>query len=99
MAYRALDTTNADVEVYLVERPFFNGPYLFVTVFIDNHGDELQYVRPDGLYWDGLTTLQKAALKTTPTYNPSVPVLGFDGVTPQGMKVTQYTPFDGTNHL
>ena len=32
VSYRALDTDAVPVEIYLVERPFFNVPYLFITV-------------------------------------------------------------------
>ena len=129
--FRALDTNNAtDVEVYLIERPFFNVPYIFITVVIDNHSEhsqhprssspssssparegDLQYMRPDGLYWNGLTAAQlnmlggKKAIKQTPTFTPTVPVLNVldtDGTSSgerRQWSALRYTPFYGLNHL
>jgi len=50
--YKSLDLSKMDVEFYIYERPFFNVPYLFVTVVIDGPG--LSYIRPDGLYYQHL---------------------------------------------
>ena len=36
ISYRALDTSKVDMDVYLIERPFFNVPYLFITTISDN---------------------------------------------------------------
>ena len=36
IAYRALDNSKVDFEVYLIERPFFNFPYIFITIVMDN---------------------------------------------------------------
>jgi len=50
--YRALDLSKMNAELYIYERPFFNVPYLFVTVVIDGPG--LSYIRPHGLYYQHL---------------------------------------------
>jgi hypothetical protein len=98
VAYRALDTSKVNYEVYLIERPFFNVPYLFITIVMDNKDNtDMRYTRPSGLYWDklvekGLTT----GLKTEMTYDPAMPVI-HNGE--QTVKTMRYTPFYGMNHL
>lgn len=68
--WQPVDTSRTDVEYYLVERPFFNKPYLFVTAVFDNRdNDDLSYVRPEGPYWDSLKERQ-AGLKTKVTRQP-----------------------------
>ncbi len=63
--YKALDTNKTAAEYYLVERPFFNVPYLFIiAVYDDKEHGEFDYVRPDGPYYESLTAEQKAAVKT-----------------------------------
>jgi len=98
IAYRALDTSKVDFEVYLVERPFFNVPYIFITIVMDNkENKDLRYIRPAGLYWDSLVDKGLTdGLKTTMTYDPEMPVMdGGEQVT----KTMRYTPFYGVNHL
>ena len=98
VAYRALDTSKVNYEVYLFERSFFNVPYMFITVVMDNKdNNDMRYTRPAGLYWDklvekGLTT----GLKTKMTYDPAMPVID-NGE--QIVKTMRYTPFYGMNHL
>lgn len=63
--YKAVDTDKTAAEYYLVERPFFNVPYLFIiAVYDDAEHDEFDYVRPDGPYWESLSDEDKAAVKT-----------------------------------
>lgn len=65
-----VDTEKTAAEYYLVERPFFNKPYLFVVaVFDNNDNDDFSYIRPNGPYWDGLGE-QAAGLKTELTQTP-----------------------------
>ena len=71
VAYPALDTSKVNYEVYLIERAFFNVPYMFITIVMDNKdNNDMRYTRPAGLYWDkpvekGLTI----GLKTEMTYD------------------------------
>lgn len=95
---RALDFARVDYEVYMIERPFFNVPYLFVTIVIDNMDNtDMRYTRPNGLYWDKLVELGLSeGLKTTPTFDPVVPVIE-NGVSVD--RIMRSTPFYGLNHL
>lgn len=53
--WEAVDTARTAAEYYLVERPFFNKPYLFVTAVFDNPDNaDFRYVRPAGAYYDAL---------------------------------------------
>lgn len=98
VAYRALDTSKVNYEVYLIERAFFNVPYMFITIVMDNKdNNDMRYTRPAGLYWDklvekGLTI----GLNTEMTYDPEMPVID-NGE--QTVKTMRYTPFYGMNHL
>lgn len=63
--YKAVDPDKTAAEYYLVERPFFNVPYLFiVAVYDDAEHKEFEYVRPDGAYWDTLSDADKGVVKT-----------------------------------
>lgn len=65
-----VDTTKTSAEYYLVERPFFNKPYLFVMAVFDNaDNDDLRYVRPQGPYWDALGS-RAEGLKTEVSVAP-----------------------------
>ena len=47
-----MDTDGFDYEIYLIERPFFGAPYLFLCLVVDDtENDSHSYVRPDGDYW------------------------------------------------
>lgn len=53
--WEAIDTAKTEAEYYLVERPFFNTPYLFLTAVFDNADNrDFEYVRPDGPYYEAL---------------------------------------------
>ncbi len=68
--WEAVDTTKTDVEYYLVERPFFNKPYLFVTAVYDNKDNaDHRYVRPEGAYYDSIKA-EHVNLKTNVTTQP-----------------------------
>ncbi len=69
--WKAIDGSKTKAEYYLVERPFFNVPYLFLTAVFDNkkNGD-FRYVRPDGAYYDSLVARGFDELKTTVTLAP-----------------------------
>jgi hypothetical protein len=98
VAYRALDTPKVNMEIYLIERPFFNVPYHFVTTVIDNkENSDMRYTRPDGLYWKELEERElTTGLKTEMTFDPVMPVIDGDS---QVDKVMRYTPLYGMNHL
>jgi len=99
VAYRALDTSKVEYEVYLIERTFFNVPHMFVTVVMDNtDNNHMRYTRPAGLYWDKLVEMGLVNnLKTEMTYDPDMPVIDEKGE--QVLKTMRYTPFYGLNHL
>lgn len=68
--WEAIDTDKTRAEYYLVERTFFNRPYLFVTAVYDNTDNaDLRYVRPDGDYYDSLKQ-RGLAPKTEVTQRP-----------------------------
>lgn len=68
--WEAVDASKTDVEYYLVERPFFNKPYLFVTAVYDNRDNrDFSYVRPQGAYFDSLKG-RGHKLKTEVTQQP-----------------------------
>ena len=68
--WEAIDQTKTSAEYYLVERPFFNKPYLFVTAVYDNKDNtDHSYVRPFGPYYDAIKD-HGYNLKTTVTMQP-----------------------------
>ena len=68
--WKAVDAKRTMAEFYLYERPFFNAPYLFLTVVLDNKGNrDFRYVRPDGPYYEDLRG-RTTGLKTSLTLNP-----------------------------
>ncbi|MFT7414448.1 MAG: hypothetical protein ACI9FO_001107 [Methylophagaceae bacterium] len=68
--WEAVDENKTDTEYYLVERPFFNKPYLFVTAVYDNKDNtDHSYVRPQGPYYDSIKD-KGYNLKTTVTTQP-----------------------------
>lgn len=70
VSWEAIDTARTDVEYYIVERPFFNKPYLFVTAVYSNKDNaDLQYIRPDGDYYKSLGKRAKG-LKTEVAHSP-----------------------------
>lgn len=54
--YQRIDLNKYNYEVYFVERPFFNKPYINLAVVIDNivGPSDFSYIRRDGAYWQGL---------------------------------------------
>ncbi|MEM7400359.1 MAG: hypothetical protein AAF304_00250 [Pseudomonadota bacterium] len=68
--WQAVDVSKTDTEFYLIERPFFNEPYLFITaVFNNKDNQDFQYVRPDGAYYASLEDMAKQ-VKTEVTHEP-----------------------------
>ncbi len=68
--WQAVDVSKTDAEFYLIERPFFNEPYLFITaVFNNKDNQDFQYVRPDGDYYASLEDMAKQ-VKTEVTHEP-----------------------------
>ncbi len=68
--WQAIDVNKTNAEFYLVERPFFNELYLFITAVFDNaDNQDFQYVRPDGEYFESLGN-QAKHVKTKVTYYP-----------------------------
>ncbi len=68
--WQAVDTNKTAAEYYLLERPFFNRKYIFITAVYDNNDNaDFQYVRPQGAYFDSLTQ-RGLTPKTTVTQAP-----------------------------
>ena len=66
--WQAVDINKTNAEFYLIERPFFNEPYLFVTAVFDNpDNQDFQYVRPAGPYYESLNTKE---VKSEVTHQP-----------------------------
>ena len=67
--WQAVDMSKTNAEFYLIERPFFNEPYLFITAVFDNaDNQDFQYVRPHGPYYDSVK--ERAKVKTEVTHEP-----------------------------
>lgn len=69
--WKPIDREKSKAEYYIVERPFFNKPYLFVVAVFepaDNRG--FSYLRPDGDYYRSLGDRAKgiAAKVETPNF-------------------------------
>lgn len=68
--WQAVDVSKTNAEFYLIERPFFNEPYLFITAVFDNpDNQDFQYVRPDGPYYEHVKEMGQN-VKTDVTYEP-----------------------------
>ena len=76
--YARVDLSKYNYEIYLVEKPFFNVPTLFIDVILEEKagGTEMRYIRPHGHYWDELQTrFDKAVLDPIPkteVYYPNI---------------------------
>ncbi|MEO8417506.1 MAG: hypothetical protein ABI475_02135 [Methylophilaceae bacterium] len=76
--WQAVDTKNTEAEYYLVERPFFNHPYLFLLAVYDNKNNkDFRYIRPAGAYYQSLGA-KTAGLKTTLTVQPRFNIEAMD---------------------
>lgn len=68
--WQAVDVSKTNAEFYLIERPFFNEPYLFITAVFDNPDNkDFRYVRPDGEYYKHVKESGQE-VKTEITYEP-----------------------------
>jgi hypothetical protein len=68
--WKAVDPRSTKAEFYVYERPFFNAPYLFLTVVMDNERNaDFRYVRPAGPYYEHLSSRTKG-LKAAVTLKP-----------------------------
>ena len=68
--WQAIDLNKTEAEFYLVERPFFNEPYLFIAAVFDNPDNtDFRYVRPSGDYYEHLKS-RKQKVNTTVTQSP-----------------------------
>lgn len=68
--WQAVDVNKTDAEFYLIERPFFNEPYLFITAVFDNpDNNDFQYIRPDGEYYEHIKSTAQN-IKTEITFEP-----------------------------
>ncbi|MCX4028641.1 hypothetical protein H0A36_13815 [Endozoicomonas sp. SM1973] len=69
--WQAIDTNKTKAEFYLVERPFFNEKYLFLTAVFDNKtNQDFSYIRPNGPYYEHLVASGERRLKTQVTQQP-----------------------------
>lgn len=84
-----------EVEYYMIERPFFNVPYLFVTAVYAN--DDLSYVRPSGLYYEHLLSRGFDSMKTTFSENPRFELETYSRDNETSLPAIG-TPLYGVNH-
>ena len=70
--WKSIDAGKTAAEFYLVERPFFNRPFLFVMAIFDNEDNQdFRYIRPDGPYFDAIKSrLNPQEIKTAVTTHP-----------------------------
>lgn len=72
----AVDTDRTFTEYYLVERPFFNVPYIFVIAVFDDglgrDGGTHSYIRPEGAYFDSLRARGYSASDFNTEVKPSM---------------------------
>ncbi len=98
--WQAVNTSKTNVEYYLVERPFFNHPYLFVmAVYNNSNNNDQRYVRPSGEYYDSLKA-RGLKLKTTVTQAPTFNVLKYENGQEKndGLKKVVGLPVYGVHH-
>ena len=87
MKWLAVDEDKTAAEYYLLERPFFNRKYIFVTAVYDNKdNDDFQYIRPQGVYFDSLKA-RGLSPKTTVTQAPSLHIENGELEKVQGLPV------------
>lgn len=68
--WKPIDNRKTKAEYYLVERPFFNTPYLFLIGVYENVDNrDLEYIRPDGAYYEAVKQNNRD-LKTEVTLQP-----------------------------
>ncbi|XP_066912681.1 uncharacterized protein [Clytia hemisphaerica] len=76
--YQAIDLSQVQYEIYYIERLFYNMPYLFVSLVIDNKPGEpshFSFVRPHGVYFEELKKHRDVStLNTNEHYDPQVPI-------------------------
>merc|ERR1711936_1446399 len=67
-----------NLELYLIERPFFNRPYIFITIVMDNADGDYSYIRPDGPYYQALQDkgTDMSAIPKIANHFPPVPIEG-----------------------
>jgi len=90
------------LEYYMVERPFFNVPYLFVVVVFDNiDNKDHSYIRPNGEYWKHLQAYFNSSNfvpKTTVTLNPRFYMESYSNSSGSSLLPSIGTPLYGVNH-
>lgn len=95
--WQPIDTRKTRAEYYLVERPFFNHPYLFLLAVYDNEDNhDFRYVRPYGEYYKSLRERGlHHKLKTNVTQKPR-----FYIATKHGPRLERVigTPLYGVHH-
>ena len=65
-----IDLEKVKYEIYIIERAYHNdaGTYLSVALVMD----QFSYIRPDGLYYKGLTDRNVTIINTKPHYRPKI---------------------------
>ena len=85
--WQAVDVSKTNAEFYLIERPFFNEPYLFITAVFDNpDNQDFQYVRPAGPYFESLEE-QAKQVKTQVTQQPRFHLENGELATSKGLPI------------
>ena len=100
--FRPVNPKLDDIEIYMVERPFFNVPHLFVTVVIDNKGpiedSTFSYIRPNGQYWEDLMVRNLLNSPFPNTEIPYTPKIKFNSKAKKAKKAIQAMPVYGHHH-
>jgi hypothetical protein len=70
--WEAINADKTKVEFYVVERNFFNRPFLFVMAVFDNEDNkDFRYIRPDGAYYESIKSrINTAETKSEVTVQP-----------------------------
>lgn len=90
--WKAIDTNKTEAEYYLVERPFFNEKYLFLTtVFNNKTNQDFSYIRPDGAYYNHLVERGEKISKTQVTKQPRFHLAKANNAHPNSKKITKAT--------
>ena len=100
--YQRIDLSKIQHEVYFFERIFFNTPYVFVGLVLENmpgEASEFSYLRPDGVYFDELSKkMNVSGFENTENYNIKVPVENYPSQGQTTVRATIGLPLYGMHH-
>ena len=76
--YQVVNLEEYEHEFYMLEKPFFNSPYIFIIAVLEHKIDRtFEYIRPHGHYFDMLNkkfsnTTYVEHINTDPNNNPKI---------------------------